>query len=281
MGAMTSDPLAVAVLGRGLVDPTAPTVRADDEAVTRGRAAFETLRVYGGRPFRLGQHLERLVQSARALGVPAPDPAELEALARLALDAAGFVDVVLRLYWTPGPPGSAPCGYAIVSEIPDWIDEARARGQRLVALAFPRRSDAWLLPGVKSTSYATHIAAEAEARARGADDAVLVDAEGIVLEGPVTNVWWREGDTLVTPGLELGILAGETRAALCETADVAGYVVETGAYPLARLLEADEVFTSSSVREVMPVVEVDGRAFSLGPAAAAMQGALRALVSAS
>ena len=98
----------------------------------------------------------------------------------------------------------------------------------------------------------------------------------------MTNVWWREGETrLVTPGLELGILAGETRAALCEAAEAAGYNVETGAYPLTRLLAADEVFTSSSVREVMPVVEVDGRAFPLGPAAAAMQSALRALATAS
>jgi len=236
------------------------------------------LRVYGGRPFRLGQHLARLARSAEALGVPAPDRAALESLAGLALDAAGVDDAVLRFYWTPGPPGSTPCGYAVVSEIPGWIEEARTRGQRIVALEFPRRAQSWLLPGVKSTSYATHIAAETEARARGADDAVLVDPEGIVLEGPVTNVWWREGETrLITPGLELGILAGETRAALFEAAGTSGYTVETGAYPLTRLLDADEVFTSSSVREVMPVVAIDDRSFTLGPAAVAMQTALRAL----
>ena len=119
------------------------------------------------------------------------------------------------------------------------------------------------------------MAAEAEAKARGADDAVFVDADGIVLEGPVTNIWWREGETLLTPSLEVGILAGETRAALLELAASEGRPVEQGVYPLERLLAADEVFTSSSIRELMPVVEIDGQPFDMGPVAAALQQSLR------
>ena len=165
----------------------------------------------------------------------------------------------------------------LLSPIPDWIEEARLRGQRLVSLVFPARSAPWLLPGTKSVSYATHVAAEAEARRRGADDAVLVEGDGTVLEGTVTNIWWREGDTLLTPELELGILAGETRAALLGVAAQEGFGVETGRFPLDRLLAAEEVFTSSSVREVMPVVAVDGRAFESRRAAEAMLHALRRL----
>ena len=129
-------------------------------------------------------------------------------------------------------------------------------------------------------SYATHVAAEAEARRRGADDAVFVDLDGTVLEGTVTNVWWREGDLLVTPALELGILAGETRAALLGLAPEAGYAVETGAFGVERLLGADEVFTSSSVREVMPVASLDGRELDSRRAAEALQDALRRLAGA-
>ena len=271
------NPLALGVLGRGLVDPAEPVVRADDDALARGRAVFETLRVYGGRPFRLREHLGRLAGSAERVGLDPPPLDQLEELARLALGAAAAPDVSLRLYWTPGAPGAGPTGLVLVGPIPDWIEPARAKGQRLVSLFHPRRSAPWLLPATKSTSYAVNMAAEAEAKRRGADDAVFVDADGIVLEGPVTNVWWRSGATLHTPSLELGILAGETRAALLELAPGCGYTVAEGEAPLSDLTGADEVFTSSSVREVMPVVEVDGHAVARGPAADALQAALRSL----
>jgi len=271
------NPLALGVLGRGLVDPAEPVVRADDDALARGRAVFETLRVYGGRPFRLREHLGRLAGSAERVGLDPPPLDQLEELARLALGVAAAPDVSLRLYWTPGAPGAGPTGLVLVGPIPDWIEPARAKGQRLVSLFHPRRSAPWLLPATKSTSYAVNMAAEAEAKRRGADDAVFVDADGIVLEGPVTNVWWRSGATLHTPSLELGILAGETRAALLELAPGCGYTVAEGEAPLSDLTGADEVFTSSSVREVMPVVEVDGHAVARGPAADALQAALRSL----
>ncbi len=280
---VTSAPLAVAVSGRGLVDPALPTLRVDDEAVARGRAAFETLRVYEGRPFRLVEHLDRLRRSAAMLELPPPNLEEVEGLAWLALGTVGAAqlgtdaDVVLRLYWTPGPPGGPAVALATVSAVPPWIEAARTKGQRLATLSFPRRSFSWLLPGTKSTSYATNLAAESEARRRGADDAVFIDLDATVLEGTVTNIWWREGEMLVTPSLELGILAGETRAALCELAVELGYGLEEGSYPLARLLAADEVFTSSSVREVMPASAVDAISFRPGPAAARLQAALRAL----
>jgi len=106
---------------------------------------------------------------------------------------------------------------------------------------------------------------------------VFVDGDGIVLEGTVTNIWWRKGDVLRTPSLDLGILAGVTRAALIELAPACGYQVEEGAYPLQDLLDADEAFTSSSVREVMPLVEIDGQALGRGPAAGELQEALRTL----
>ena len=270
------DPLAVAVTGRGLVDPGEPVLRADDEGFTRGRAAFETTRVYGGRPFRLAEHIARLGRSAERIGLPAPDSAELERLAALALEHAGAPDATLRLYWSPGAPGGEPVGIAMVGTIPEWIEGVRARGQRLVSLLLPRPVSPWLLPGTKSVSYAVNMAAEAEAKRRGADDAVFVDADGIVLEGPVTNIWWRLGDVLATPSLELGILAGETRAALLELANSVGWTVHQGVFPLTSLLGADEIFTSSSVREVVPVVELDGRRFERGSAARDLQLALRA-----
>jgi 4-amino-4-deoxychorismate lyase len=269
--------LAVAATGRGLVDPGDPVIRADDEALLRGRAAFETLRVYGGAPFRMAAHLDRLEASARSIELPDAPRAELEELASLTLAGRPGGDAVLRFVWTGGSHDGPPVGLAILSEIPGWIEDARVRGVRVVSLLGVRATAPWLLPGVKSTSYAVNMAAEAEARRRGAEEAIFVDPDGIVLEGTVTNVWWRIGRTLFTPALELGILAGVTRAALIELAEGLGYALEEGTYPLDTLLEAEEAFTSSSVREILPWIELDGHGYERGPAADELQRALRKL----
>ena len=265
--------LAVAVAGRGVVSPDEPVLFADDEALLRGRAAFETLRVYGGKPFRFDDHVARMQASATRLGIDWPGG--FEAVAEEALAAAGTPDAVLRLYLTAGREGGRPVVMALVSALAPDLDERRAHGIKLASLLGIRAEAPWLLGGVKSTSYAVNMAAEAEARARGADDAVFVRDDGILLEGTVTNVWWRRGSTLYTPSLELGILAGVTRAVLLELAPGAGYEVEQGIYPLGDLLSADEAFTSSSVREVMPVIAVDATPLGRGPAADALQEALR------
>ena len=210
--------LALGVAGLGVVDPDERVLHADDLGLLRGQAAFETLRVYGGKPFRLEEHLDRLAASSERIGLPAVDRAALSGLARDTLNACGEADCVLRFYWTGGREGvSEPTGLALVSVLPSDLDERRARGIELISLQLAldtalRSTSPWLLGGVKSTSYAVNMAAEAEARRRGADDAVFLSKDGIVLEGPVTNVWWREGSRLLTPELGLGILAGVTRS---------------------------------------------------------------------
>ncbi len=148
---------------------------------------------------------------------------------------------MLRFYWTGGREGQERAtAIAMVSRLPQGYEELRARGMRLISLqlgldAALRASSPWLLGGVKSTSYAVNMAAEAEAKRRGADDAVFVSADGTVLEGPVTNLWWREGSTLFTPALELGILAGVTRSQVLRSAGELGYIVEEGCFGLERL----------------------------------------------
>jgi 4-amino-4-deoxychorismate lyase len=268
--------LALAVAGRGLVDPHEPVVYADDEAVQRGRAAFETLRVYGGVPFRLESHLVRLGGSCERIGLEPPDAEECRELASLALAHGGEANAVLRFYRTPGRERSnSPGLLVLVNTLPPHLEDLRARGIKLVSLLGVRAEAPWLLGGVKSTSYAVNMAAEAEARSRGADDAVFVTEEELVLEGPVTNVWWRRGSTLFTPSLDLGILAGVTREALLELAPARGYEVREGRFPLGDLHGAEEAFTSSSVRELLPVVELNGEPISRGEAASVLQAALR------
>jgi 4-amino-4-deoxychorismate lyase len=256
------DVRAVAVAGRGLLDPSEPVFAADDEALLRGRSVFETTRVYGGRPFLLGEHLARFAASAERVGLALPDRDECEQLAELAIGACDERDLVLRLYWT---------GRTLVVTaglLDPELEAVRARGLRLMSIPWSTGT----LAGAKSTSYAENMAAQDAAVAAGADDALLVARDGTVLEAPTANVWWREGDTLLTPSLDLPILAGVTRGLLLEIAEQE--TVE-GAFPLARPLEADEVFVCSSIREVMPVASVDGKAFGHGPAAHELQQELR------
>ena len=267
--------LALAVTGRGLVDPAEPVISADDEGLLRGRAAFETLRVYGGRPFRLEAHLDRLTASAASIGLPAVERRRLQVLVGLVLPKAAGGDASLRLVWTAGPARGAPSALALLSDIPDWIEPARERGASAVSLLGVRASAPWLLPGVKSTSYAVNMAAEAEARRRGVDEALFVDGDGIVLEGTVTNVWWRVGDDA------LHALARPRDPRRCDAGDAHGAragvrLQRRGGRLSARssCSRADEAFTSSSVREVMPLVEVDGTTLGRGPAADALQAAL-------
>ena len=277
-------PLAVAVLGLGVVHPDTPIIHADDAGLLRGMAAFETLRVYRSEPFALSEHLQRLGLSAARMHLELPSVSALEALARLALDAAGHAECSLRFTVTGGRSDAAgPVAMVSVLALPADLESTRLRGISLVGLQLgidPRlRVDSpWLLDGVKSTSYAVNMAAWDEARRRGADDAVFIAAEGSVLEGPVTNVWWRRDAVLYTPSLDLGILAGVTRAYVLDLARAAGYAVSEGWFPFAELAAADEAFTSSSVRELMPIVSLDDTALGSGApgeAARRLQRALR------
>jgi branched-subunit amino acid aminotransferase/4-amino-4-deoxychorismate lyase len=261
------DVCAVAVAGRGLVDPSEPVFGADDEALLRGRSVFETARVYGGRPFLVDRHLRRFAASAERLRLPPPDAAECERLARLAIDACAEPELALRLYWT------GRTLVATAAPIDPELESLRAHGLRLATV----RWSTGALASAKSTSYAENMAAQDEAVTAGADDALLVAGDGTVLEAPTANVFWREGERLLTPSLDLPILAGVTRALLL---DVTERETLEGAFPLAQLLEADEVLVCSSIREVMPVAAVDGKAFGLGPAAHELQQALRRLATA-
>ena len=279
--------LAVLATGPGVVDGGGhPALDPLDLALVRGDAVFEALRVYAGRPFRLDAHLDRLARSAEAIDLPLPG--DLEDLATRAVAAAGGGDAVLRLICTRGREGSGeggPAVFAICTDLPGSLEEERRRGLRLVLLTtatdpLVRAASPWLLPGVKTISYAVNMAAQRAARARGANDAVLVGLGGELLEAPTANLWWRTGHTLHTPSLDLGVLAGITRTVLRELAPGLGLKVLEGVFTAEDLAAADEAFLSSSTREIMPVVEVDGAPVAdarPGPAAADLQSALRRL----
>src|SRR5690242_9149469 len=136
---------AVAVAGRGLVDPGEPVFAADDEALLRGRSVFETARVYGGRPFRLEEHLARFVRSSERVRLPRPDLDECRRLTELVVGASdGEGDLALRLYWT------GRTLVATAGSVDPGLETQRARGIRLAVV----RWSTGALASAKSMSYA-------------------------------------------------------------------------------------------------------------------------------
>lgn len=251
--------MKVATSRLGVVDGTQPVFRADDEALLRGSAAFETLRVYAGRPFLLDEHVARLRNSIAALALPPLDESELAELVQRLVDGDG----VLRLF------RSSHDLVVTFDALPAGLEDERERGLALrsVELGAPA-----ITAGVKATSYADAFTARREAERAGADDVVFL-AGGVVLEAATANVWWRSADRLFTPALAAGVLPGVTRQFLLGVEPVEETIAGVG-----ELAAADEAFLTSSIREVMPVIALDGTAIGdgrPGPAAARLQAALR------
>ena len=258
--------LALLADGPRLVAPDHPILRADDLGVARGEAVFETLRIAAGRPAFLSLHLERLARSAARLAIELP--AGWEELARFATDAYGADDGVLRLTCTKGPPDGAPVGFALATAVPASTLHAREHGVAAVTLtlgvpAAVRSTAPWLLGGVKSTSYAVNMASLRAAEALGAQDAVWISSDGMVLEGPTATVAWVSGGRLVTPPAdEVGTLAGTTAHVAFDSSPVP---VDTRLGTAGELRAADEVLLLSSVRGVVAVHTLDGRGLGIGP----------------
>lgn len=268
-------PTAVWLDGR-LVGPDEALVSAFDHGLTVGDGVFETLRVYGGTPFALRRHLDRLGRSAAGLGLDLPDRSLLERACAEVVAAAGGGDARLRLTVTggPGPLGSAR-GDAPPTVVAAVAPLAPVHPAAAVAVAPWPRNERGPLAGLKTTSYAENVVLLAWARRRGAEEAVVGDTTGRLCEGTGANVFVVHGGRVRTPALSSGCLAGVTRALVLEHTDA-----EETDLGLDDLATADEAFLTSSTREVQPVGSVDDRLLPAapGPRTTAAAASFRALV---
>jgi 4-amino-4-deoxychorismate lyase len=257
----------VAVLGLGVVPAEAATLRLDDAAVLRGDGAFEATQLRPEGPWLLDRHLDRLAHSAHQLRLPLPPRAALVQLVEQACAAwPGTGEAAIRLVVTRGPEdGSRPgTAFVIVSEVPPGNHRYRRTGVRLAraSLQMPAESRAeapWLLPGVKSLSYAANLAATRWALEQGADDVLWTSSDGYALEAPTSNLLWLTGDRLGTvPADRTGILAGVTAGFLLESAHRAGLSPGAELIRASDLYHADAVWLTSSIRGIIEVRSLDG-----------------------
>ena len=243
---------------------------AEDAAVSvfdigfqRGYGCFEAMRTYDGVAFRLDHHLDRLSMSAEHLRIVLPDRADLAGWCR---STAAGGNGVLRVYVTggldPKHPGTDNAIVMFLEPLPDIPPSVR-----LDVLEAPWHADGRTseLTGAKTLSYGPNLAATIEARARGFDDAALVGEGEAVLEGPTFSIGWVADGAMCTPALDSHILASITREATIEVANELGVPVREERFHRLDLMEAEEVFVMSTVREVLPVTAVADVAKPAGP----------------
>ena len=268
---MTADGLVVWLNG-DFVPVTEAAVSVFDRGFRSGEGVFETFRSYQGHVFRLDDHLERAYAGAEVLGFDPGPRAAIEqavtATARRNLEPLGGGDGALRLTVTPGRlapsspfPGRPEGGpTVVVTAHPLAIDPATYR-DGIAAVRVPLARE---LPHVKALSYLAPSLARAEARRRGASEALLVDRNGRIREGASSNVFAVASGGLVTPAVATGILPGVTRTVVLEVATRLGIPIREAPLDVELVASADELFLTATTREVVPVVRLDGHAIADG-----------------
>lgn len=265
-----------AVNGEIAADP-ARALSAFDRGLTLGDGLFETVRVYAGTPFRLDSHLGRLRNGAERLGISFPGDLE-RVVDEVCEDAGRETDLALRIVLTRGEDDGdqgRSTSLVTLSDLPRFADDIYESGIRAIT-ADGRRNEFALTAGLKTLSYADSVAALRAARSAGADDAIFRDTLGHVSEGAFSNVVAIFGKVAVSPPAECGVLPGITLAALRDLAPALGITIESRILSPPDLLAADEIMLTSSLREIVPVVAVDGATIGRGSPGPEFRRALRA-----
>lgn len=245
---------------------------------------YEVIRFYGGRPLAMEAHMERLRRSAEAIRLPAPD---VEALTRAGLElvkANGVVDGSLYLQVSRGvaprnhlfPPGAKPTVFMIAREVPRPDRQVVEKGVACITVPDIR----WGRCDIKSIGLLPNVLAKQEAHEKGAYEALFV-RDGIVTEGTSSNLFAVKGGKLLTHPEGEHILPGITRRIILHLAEREGVEVELAELREEELREADELFISGTLAELMPVTSVDGRPVgsgSVGPVTRRLRAQYDALV---
>jgi branched-chain amino acid aminotransferase len=244
-----------------------------DHGLLYGDGVFEGIRIYGGRVFRLGEHIGRLYESAAAilLGIPMTEE-EMEAAVVDAVRVNAKENGYIRLIATrgEGPLGIDPgtCKRAtviiIVSDIQLYPEEYYLKGIEIITSSTRRVPPECLDPRIKSLNYLNNILAKLEARQAGCFEAVMLNTNGFVAECTADNIFIVKHGALLTPAAHHGALEGITRAVVMEAAKSRGIAAVEATLAPYDLYNADECFLTGTGAEIVPVVRIDGRTIGSG-----------------
>jgi len=250
----TPDQVKISVLDRGLLF---------------GDSVYEVTRTYNRRPCLIHEHLDRLYQSTARIGITMPcNRSELTGQMQKSLDAffsKGAREAYIRIIVTRGEgeigldPDYAehPNLIIIVREQKQNPESWYQQGVKLVIADILRNPPRSMDPSVKSGNYLNNLMAFMQAKEQAAFEAVMLNEKGMVTEGTTSNIWLVKNNIIKTPPLEAGLLSGITRQAVLIQARKNGYVVREENFLPQELYSADEVFITSSTRELVPVYQID------------------------
>lgn len=259
----TGGAASIVWVGDALVESHQAQVSVFDRAFTVGDGVFETLKVSQGHPFALTRHLTRLATSAQGLGLVAPDLDRVRqaVVETIAANADAHELGRLRVEYTAGVGGSGSerGGGAPLLTITCTPTSPWPASTPVITVPWPRNERSAIV-GLKTTSYADNVVALARAHAAGAGEAVMANTVNMLCEGTGSNVFVVLGGEVVTPPLSSGCLPGITRALVIQWCGASERDL-----PMSALTEAQEVFLTSSTRDVQPVSAVDGRAVPNAP----------------
>lgn len=256
-----------------IVDAADARIPVLDHGLLYGDGVFEGIRAYGRAVFRLDDHLARLATSARAIGLVLPMPlAGIRDVVLATLRALGRDDAYVRLVSTRGvgalgvDPTTCPKAglFCLAAEAAIYPPEKLAQGLDLVTVSVRRPALDAVDPNVKSLNYLNNALAKQEAKARGADEALILNAQGSVAEASVANVFAVHGRRLATPPPTDGALPGITRRSILEVAPAEGFACAERSLGRVDLLAADEVFLTGTGAGVVPVRSLDGQPIGAG-----------------
>ncbi len=233
----------------------------DERGHQFGDGVYEVIRFYGGKPFMLAEHLERLMKSAKAIRLPVTQSADdFRQIISTAVEKSGLSDCYVYLQITRGiakrnhlfPDVPVSVTMTVREAIP-LAAEIREKG----VSAITREDERWANCYIKSLNLLPNILAKQEAHDAGAFEAILI-RDGVVTEGSSSNVFIVKNGTVITPPLSKHILAGITRMAVLNILKETGIPYEEKNFSEKELLGADEVFITSTTSEVLPVVSING-----------------------
>jgi len=254
-------------------DRSTAMVSVYDHGLLYGDGVFEGIRVYGGKIFKLAEHLERLYDSAHAIWLTIPmSKEEMAQVTEEAVRRSGITEAYIRHVVSRGvgdlglDPRKCPrpSVIIIVDTIKLWPEEVYETGLKVVTAGTPIPQRESLSPRVKSLNYLPHILAKIEGVQAGADEVLMLDSQGHVAEGSGQNIFVVKRKRITTPPVYAGILKGITRDVVIELARGAGYEVQESMINRYDVYTADEAFFTGTASEVVAIRQVDGRLIGAG-----------------